>query len=127
MKNPFTWFRRSRLDDISDEIRSHIEEKTDALVAAGMSRADAEAAARRSFGNVTSTQDAHLRKLRRPASDWIVKREPALLEQHERRSRGDRFRHRRNAEQCVALDRQPILHIAPSNTRSLDHLAVAPD
>jgi len=42
MKNPFTWFRRSRLDDISDEIRSHIEEKTDALVAAGMSRADAE-------------------------------------------------------------------------------------
>src|SRR5262245_24667838 len=58
MKNPFTWFRRSRLDDISDEIRSHIEEKTDALVAAGMSRADAEAAARRAFGNVTSTQEA---------------------------------------------------------------------
>src|SRR5262245_43942286 len=58
MKNPFTWFRRSRLDDISDEIRSHIEEKTDSLVAAGMSRADAEAAARRAFGNVTSTQEA---------------------------------------------------------------------
>src|SRR5262245_16499703 len=58
MKNPFTWFRRSRLDDISDEIRSHIEEKTDALVAAGMSRAEAEAAARRAFGNVTSTQEA---------------------------------------------------------------------
>src|SRR5215468_8705661 len=58
MKNPFTWFRRSRLDDISDEIRSHIEEKTDALVAAGMSRADAEAAARRAFGNVTSMQEA---------------------------------------------------------------------
>src|SRR5262245_65911011 len=58
MKNPFTWFRRSRLDDISDEIRSHIEEKTEALVAAGMSRADAEAAARRAFGNVTSAQEA---------------------------------------------------------------------
>src|SRR5215510_9140828 len=58
MKNPFTWFRRSRLDDISDEIRSHIEEKTEALVAAGMSRADAESAARRAFGNVTSTQEA---------------------------------------------------------------------
>src|SRR5262245_60392017 len=58
MKNPFTWFRRSRLDDISDEIRSHIEEKTDALVAAGMSRADAEAPARRAFGNVTSMQEA---------------------------------------------------------------------
>src|SRR5262247_4860650 len=58
MKNPFTWFRRSRLDDISDEIRSHIEEKTDEFVASGMSRADAEAAARRAFGNVTSAQEA---------------------------------------------------------------------
>src|SRR5262245_3802573 len=57
MKNPFTWFRRSRLDDIADEIRSHIEEKTDELIAAGMSRADAEAAARRAFGNVTTTQE----------------------------------------------------------------------
>src|SRR5262247_4445107 len=56
--NPFTWFRRSRLNDVSDEIRSHIEEKTDEFVAAGMSRADAEAAARRAFGNVTSTQEA---------------------------------------------------------------------
>src|SRR5215510_7666690 len=67
MKNPFTWFRRSRLDDISDEIRSHIEEKTEALVAAGMSRADAEAAARRAFGNVTNTQEA-ARDVRRFAS-----------------------------------------------------------
>jgi putative ABC transport system permease protein len=58
MKHPFTWFRRSRLNDVSEEIRSHIEEKTEALVAAGMSRADAEAAARRAFGNVTSTQEA---------------------------------------------------------------------
>src|SRR5262245_60566045 len=57
MKNPFTWFRRLRLDDISAEIRSHIEEKTDALVAAGMSRADAELAARRAFGNVVKLQE----------------------------------------------------------------------
>jgi putative ABC transport system permease protein len=57
MKNPFTWFRRSRLDDISDEIRSHIEEKTDEFVASGMSRADAELAARRAFGNVLKLQE----------------------------------------------------------------------
>src|SRR5262245_37113032 len=56
--NPFTWFRRSRLDDISDEIHSHIEEKTDELVASGMSRADAELAARRAFGNVVKLQEA---------------------------------------------------------------------
>src|SRR5215470_9895904 len=57
MKNPFTWFCRSRLNDVSDEIRTHIEEKTDALVAAGMSRADAERAARRAFGNVVKLQE----------------------------------------------------------------------
>src|SRR5262245_24673869 len=57
MKNPFTWFRRSRLDDISGEICSHIEEKTDEFVASGMSRADAELAARRAFGNVVKLQE----------------------------------------------------------------------
>jgi hypothetical protein len=49
--NPWSWFRRSRLDDLADEIRSHIAEKTDELVASGRSRADAERAARRAFGN----------------------------------------------------------------------------
>src|SRR5262245_22786338 len=58
MMNPFTWFRRSRLNDVSDEIRSHIEEKTDEFVASGMSRADAELAARRAFGNVVKLQEA---------------------------------------------------------------------
>src|SRR5215470_12565847 len=57
MKNPFTWFCRSRLNDVSDEIRSHLEEKTDELVASGMSRADAELAARRAFGNVVKLQE----------------------------------------------------------------------
>lgn len=55
--NLFAWLRRSRLADVSDEIRSHIEEKTDELIGAGMSRADAEAAARRAFGNLTATQE----------------------------------------------------------------------
>jgi len=57
MMNPFTWFRRSRLNDVSDEIRSHLEEKTDEFVASGMSRADAELAARRAFGNVVKLQE----------------------------------------------------------------------
>src|SRR5262249_28949945 len=57
MMNPFTWFRRSRLDDVSDEIRSHIEEKTDEFVASGRSRADAELAARCAFGNVVKLQE----------------------------------------------------------------------
>lgn len=55
--NPLAWFRRSRLVEIDDEIRAHLEEKIDALVARGMSRADAVAEARRSFGNVTATQE----------------------------------------------------------------------
>jgi hypothetical protein len=52
-----TWVRRlfSRrriFDDFSEEIREHLEEKVDELVAGGMSRKEAGAAARREFGKV---------------------------------------------------------------------------
>ena len=53
----FAWFRLGRFDDLSDEIQSHIQERTDDLVARGMPRADAELAARRAFGNVTTVQE----------------------------------------------------------------------
>jgi len=57
--SPFGWFhRRSRLDDLSDEIQSHIDEKTDELIARGMARADAEREARRAFGNVIQVREA---------------------------------------------------------------------
>jgi predicted permease len=39
--------------ELSDEIRSHLEEKIEELVEGGMTRKEAEAAARREFGNVT--------------------------------------------------------------------------
>jgi len=52
------WFRqllsRCRVyDDLSAEIRGHLEEKIDELVAGGMSRKDAYVATRREFGNLT--------------------------------------------------------------------------
>ena len=49
--------RRRIYDDLSDEIRAHLDEKADALVAGGMSRTDARAAARRAFGNVTNIEE----------------------------------------------------------------------
>ena len=56
--NPFAWFRHDRRrDELSEEIQSHIEEKTDELVARGLSRADAEREARRAFGNITSIKE----------------------------------------------------------------------
>jgi putative ABC transport system permease protein len=53
-----TWlkqlFSRRRLyGDLSEEIREHLEEKIEELVAGGMSREEAAYAARREFGNVT--------------------------------------------------------------------------
>jgi len=56
------WMRdlvlRRRLDqDLAEEIRQHLDEKTDALVASGMSRQDAALAAQRAFGNVTRTEE----------------------------------------------------------------------
>jgi hypothetical protein len=53
-----TWFKqlfsRHRLyHDLSEEIHAHLEEKIDELVATGMPRKEATAAARREFGNLT--------------------------------------------------------------------------
>ena len=51
-------FRRGRLyDDLSEEIRAHLEQRADDLVARGMSRNDAMIEARRAFGNVSMIQE----------------------------------------------------------------------
>jgi hypothetical protein len=53
------WFHRQKIySDLSEEIRQHLEEKIDALMAGGMSRQDAESAARREFGNVTLIEES---------------------------------------------------------------------
>jgi len=49
--------RRRRYDDISVSILEHIEERTEELLGEGMSRKDAEQAARREFGNVTLLEE----------------------------------------------------------------------
>jgi putative ABC transport system permease protein len=51
------WFkqlftRRRRYDELSETIREHLEEKIADLMDDGMTRDDAERAARREFGNV---------------------------------------------------------------------------
>ena len=51
-------FRRKEVeDDLDDEIRDHIERQTAANMRDGMSAADARAAARREFGNVSVTAE----------------------------------------------------------------------
>lgn len=51
------WSRHRLYSDLSEEIREHLEAKIEQLVAEGMSRKEAEAAARREFGNVTLTEE----------------------------------------------------------------------
>jgi len=56
------WFkqlfsRRRLYGDLSEEIREHLEEKTEELVAGGMSTKEAADAARREFGNITLTEE----------------------------------------------------------------------
>src|SRR5712692_4091737 len=51
-------FSRRRLyNELSEEIRVHLDEKIEELVASGMSRKEVTAAARREFGNVTLVQE----------------------------------------------------------------------
>ena len=46
-------FRRSHIyDDLAEEVRQHLDEKTEQLMREGMSREEAEQAARRAFGDV---------------------------------------------------------------------------
>jgi putative ABC transport system permease protein len=49
--------RRRMFEELSDEIRTHLEEKIEELVEGGMSRKEAEAAARREFGNLTLVEE----------------------------------------------------------------------
>src|SRR6266446_536483 len=52
------FFARRRLyHDLSEEIREHLDEKIEELVASGMSRKEAAAVARREFGNVTRIEE----------------------------------------------------------------------
>ncbi|HKV63946.1 MAG TPA: ABC transporter permease [Candidatus Acidoferrum sp.] len=51
-------FSRRRLyNDLSEEIQAHIDEKIEELVASGISRKEAAAAARREFGNLALTEE----------------------------------------------------------------------
>ncbi|MGC2299879.1 MAG: ABC transporter permease [Acidobacteriaceae bacterium] len=51
-------FRRKKLyEDLNEEIEQHIAERADELVAEGMNREEAQAAARRAFGNVTRVEE----------------------------------------------------------------------
>jgi predicted permease len=51
----FSW--RRLYEDLSEEIRGHLEERTEELVAAGLTKEDAAAQARREFGNVTLAEE----------------------------------------------------------------------
>ena len=58
MRWPLHLFRRRRIfDDLSEEIRQHLEEKIEALTREGMSRQEAEHIARREFGNVALLEE----------------------------------------------------------------------
>ncbi|HTI39506.1 MAG TPA: ABC transporter permease [Vicinamibacterales bacterium] len=54
MKLPW---RRTHDEEIAEEIRQHLQEAVDDLVARGMPRRDAEASARRQFGNVALIEE----------------------------------------------------------------------
>jgi hypothetical protein len=49
--------RRRIYDDLAEEIRAHIDERTDELVAQGVPLEEARHAARRAFGNVTRIEE----------------------------------------------------------------------
>src|SRR6201984_2815351 len=72
-----SWFkrlfwRRRLFGELSEEIQAHLEEKIDELVADGMSRKEAAAAARRAFGNVTLTEEDSRNVWRWPSVEELL-------------------------------------------------------
>src|ERR1700719_3856328 len=66
-------FSRRRLyKELSEEIREHLEEKIEELVAGGMSRKETTAAARRAFGNVTLTEEDSQNVWRWPSVEELL-------------------------------------------------------
>jgi len=66
-------FERRRLyGELSEEIREHLEEKVEELVAGGMSSKEAGAAACRAFGNVTLTEEDSRNVWRWPSVEELL-------------------------------------------------------
>src|SRR5882757_10317576 len=66
-------FSRRRLyNDLSEEIRAHLDEKIEELVAAGMPRKEATTAARREFGNLTLVEQDSRTVWRWPSIEDLV-------------------------------------------------------
>ena len=73
------------------------------------------------------TQHAHARELGRTSRDRLVEVKASFVEHRQRRDGGRGLGHRRDAEDGVALDRQPGSQVALPYRCDVDHLAVAPD
>src|SRR5580658_738916 len=66
-------FSRRRLyNDLSDEMQQHLEEKIEELVATGMSKKEATAAALRTFGNVTLIEEDSREVWRWPSIESFI-------------------------------------------------------
>ena len=66
-------FRRERIyDDLAEEIRGHIDERTRDLIARGMSPDAARAAARRAFGNLTNVEEQGRETWEWPAVESVL-------------------------------------------------------
>ena len=66
------FLRRRFYGELSEEIREHLDEKVEELVAGGTSRKEAEAAARRAFGNVTLTEEDSRAVWRWPSVEQLL-------------------------------------------------------
>src|SRR3984885_7534088 len=65
-------FRRRKIyDDLAEEMRLHVEERTEQLMSEGMSRKEAEQAARRAFGNSTLLEERSREAWRAPVVESL--------------------------------------------------------
>lgn len=64
--------RARRYNDLAVSIKEHLAERTDELMASGLSPSEAENAARREFGNVTLIEEHSREVWRLPVIDGLL-------------------------------------------------------
>ena len=67
------WRKKRPLSDFSEEIQSHLELEADDLREAGRKHSEAQAIARRDFGNITAIREAFYQYRRWPLWDQLVR------------------------------------------------------
>jgi hypothetical protein len=135
MRDPFVW-REWAVDLSAECVRKDASDRPAMKLAVGQAGSMRQQIPKRDralrvVGLIERTlriaQNTHPRKLRSAARNRLIQFEPPLIEQRQRRDGRHWLRHRRNAKDRIALNRQGGRQVAPADGHGPEDAALSPD